>query len=137
MGFFKNIFKKKKGGTFFGNLIRGVSSKATGGILGSGAELAKWEAEQAQKEQDAMLKQQIENTSAYKAGSAIGLTAKPYVDGALASPPVENAKKAMILDWLKANWLKIIVPIVLLTGLIIWLFRRKKKRNNKQKRCNV
>ncbi len=37
MGFLKNLFKKKPGGTFFGNLLRGVSSAATGGILGSGA----------------------------------------------------------------------------------------------------
>lgn len=30
------LFSKKPGGTFFGNLLRGVANKATGGILGNG-----------------------------------------------------------------------------------------------------
>ncbi|AXH78170.1 MAG: structural protein [Bacteriophage sp.] len=37
MGLLKKIFKKKPGGTFFGNLIRAGVSKVSGGILGSGA----------------------------------------------------------------------------------------------------
>lgn len=37
MGLFSNIFKKKPGGTMVGNLLRGVSSNFTGGMLGSGA----------------------------------------------------------------------------------------------------
>lgn len=36
MGFLKKMFKKKPGGTFFGNLVRGTASKYTGGILGNG-----------------------------------------------------------------------------------------------------
>nr|WP_199158751.1 hypothetical protein [Pedobacter sp. ASV2] len=31
------LFSKKPGGTFFGNLLRGVASKASGGLLGTGA----------------------------------------------------------------------------------------------------
>ncbi|RQO68511.1 hypothetical protein DBR40_19920 [Pedobacter sp. KBW01] len=31
------LFSKKPGGTFFGNLLRGVANKATGGLLGTGA----------------------------------------------------------------------------------------------------
>ncbi|AGO49231.1 structural protein [Cellulophaga phage phi18:4] len=129
MGFFKNIFKKKKGGTFLGNLVRGVSSSATGGILGSGAGLAKWEAEQAQKEQDAMVAQQVQNSSAYKVGTAVGLQAKPYVDAVKNSEEVADAKKSMILDWLKTNWIKLLIPIVLLTLLVVWLIRRNKNGN--------
>jgi|GEM_PF-4774756 len=40
MGFLKNIFKKKPGGTLFGNLLRGVSSAIPivgGTVLGTGA----------------------------------------------------------------------------------------------------
>lgn len=37
MGFLKNIFKRKVGGTFFGNLLRSVAHTATGGLLGNGA----------------------------------------------------------------------------------------------------
>jgi hypothetical protein len=46
MGFFKKLFKRKRGGTMFGNLLRGAASAATGGVLGSGAGLAAWEAKQ-------------------------------------------------------------------------------------------
>lgn len=31
------LFSKKPGGTFFGNLLRAGASKATGGVLGTGA----------------------------------------------------------------------------------------------------
>lgn len=37
VGLFSNIFKKKPGGTLFGNLLRGAASHFTGGMLGSGA----------------------------------------------------------------------------------------------------
>lgn len=37
MGFLSGLFKKKPGGTFFGNLLRAGASMATGGVLGSGA----------------------------------------------------------------------------------------------------
>lgn len=39
MSFLKNLFKKKPGGTVFGNLLRAASNKATGGILGNGANM--------------------------------------------------------------------------------------------------
>lgn len=35
------IFKKKPGGTFLGNVIRGAANKFSGGILGNGAMLSK------------------------------------------------------------------------------------------------
>ena len=37
--FFKRLFKRKRGGTFFGNLIRKVASHYTYGILGQGVGL--------------------------------------------------------------------------------------------------
>lgn len=39
MGFLGKIFKRKEGGTFLGNMIRGVAKTYTGGILGSGAQM--------------------------------------------------------------------------------------------------
>lgn len=36
MSFFSKIFRKKPGGTFFGNLIRQVANEASGGLLGTG-----------------------------------------------------------------------------------------------------
>jgi hypothetical protein len=39
MSWLKNLFKKKPGGTVFGNMLRGVAKTATGGILGNGANM--------------------------------------------------------------------------------------------------
>lgn len=36
MAFLGGLFKKKPGGTFVGNLIRGVASGVTGGLIGNG-----------------------------------------------------------------------------------------------------
>ena len=54
MGFFKNIFKRKKGGTTVGNLIRGVASSVTNGAFGNGRDLSIWEAKQEQKKSSAL-----------------------------------------------------------------------------------
>lgn len=35
MGFFKNIFKRKPGGTVVGNLVRGVADNFSGGLYSS------------------------------------------------------------------------------------------------------
>lgn len=121
MGFFKKLFKRKKGGTFFGNLIRGVSNKASGGILGSGSGLAAWEEKQALKEQQAMINQQAR---ARHIGGKIGSQLKPHVDKAMQSKEAKDIEKAFTAAWFKKNWLKVIIPVVLLTILIIWLVRR-------------
>lgn len=41
MAFLKNLFKRKPGGTFVGNLIRGAANKFSGGLLGNGAMMIK------------------------------------------------------------------------------------------------
>lgn len=70
MGFFKKLFKRKPGGTMFGNLLRGVSSQVTGGILGSGIGLQQWEQKEAQKAHN---QQQIANQqAALNAGKQFG-----------------------------------------------------------------
>lgn len=104
MGFLSNIFKKKKGGTFVGNLLRGASSSVTGGILGSGAGLAKWEAEQAQKEQDAyyqqLSKQQID---ARQLGQdLVNKVAVPNMAGGGANQP--NIGQNVFMETVKQKW---------------------------------
>lgn len=91
MGFFSKLFKRKKGGTFVGNLIRGVSSKYTGGILGSGAGLAKWEAKQEGKEAQA---QAIHQQNMARMAAA--------VDGT-APPPAQGDTMAKIKDFVSKN----------------------------------
>lgn len=46
MGWLKNLFKRKKGGTFVGNLIRGVARHYSYGLLGNGNDLRNWEMNQ-------------------------------------------------------------------------------------------
>lgn len=40
------IFKKKPGGTFMGNIIRGAANKFSGGVLGNGAGLMQADSQQ-------------------------------------------------------------------------------------------
>ena len=70
MGFFKKLFKRKKGGSFVGNLIRKVAKNKTGGLLGNGAGLRRWERRQKAKEQKSIsaniandIRQQLELNS--------------------------------------------------------------------------
>ena len=46
MGWIKDLFKRKKGGTKVGNAIRGIVSAATDGALGQGRDLADYFARQ-------------------------------------------------------------------------------------------
>lgn len=41
MSFFKDLFKRKPGGTFLGNLLRSAAHTASGGMLGNGAMMLK------------------------------------------------------------------------------------------------
>ena len=125
MGFFKKLFKRKKGGTLFGNLIRKVSSKATGGVLGSGSGLKRWEAEQAQKEQN----QAISNAVA-QATAGMKKTSSFQKIGDDVMKDIEKEKKK---EWLKKNWWMIAIPAVVMIGLVFALFRKDKKGNNRKR----
>lgn len=120
MGFFKNIFKKKKGGTFFGNLLRAGSSAVTGGILGSGAGLRKWEAEQAQKEQDAYYKSLAEK------GSNIGQTLGDSVKNNMGNEEEEKGFLAI----LKKYWYWFAAGLVALIVLLWFAFGKRKNKFN-------
>ncbi|WP_142786097.1 hypothetical protein [Changchengzhania lutea] len=129
MGFFKKLFKKKKGGTFFGNLLRKGANVATGGILGSGAGLAARDARDEQREYDAAVAaQDARNAAASRIGTKIGTALQPTVKRLTDSAPVQDAKKAFTKAWFKKNMMKIIGGVVALIGttvLIMWLFKKK------------
>ncbi|MFI1773761.1 hypothetical protein [Thalassobellus citreus] len=130
MGFFKKLFKKKKGGTFFGNLIRKASNVATGGILGNGEQLAKQDAKFEQQEYDRAVSQQQKQLSAKSIGNKLGQALKPTVDKALNSQTADDVNKAFTKAWFKKNMVKLIGGLVALIGtitLVMWLFKRKKK----------
>lgn len=125
MGFFSKIFKKKKGGTFFGNLIRGVASTATGGVLGSGKKLAEWQAKEEQKEYEQALAEQqalIKNSAGYKQGADI---AQPFSGVLTDSPEAKKLQNNQVKAWLKRNWYIVAIPVVALVGAVIYFARRK------------
>ena len=122
MGFFKNIFKKKEGGTFVGNLLRGTSSAMTGGLLGSGAELHKWEEEQRAK---GLLGSTppIQNQG-YNAGqNLVQHVAIPAgVDGGSTNPKIGES---VLLYSLKKHWWKIALAVLVLVFGVWYLSKPK------------
>lgn len=119
MGFLSGLFKRKKGGTFVGNLIRGVANKATGGVLGNGADLAKWEAEQAQKEFDKQYqetKAKLAQNQAYNQGSTLG---NQFNVMDANDPRVGATKKEAMKNFLKDNIAWVIGSFVAIIGLTL------------------
>lgn len=126
MGFFKKLFKRKKGGTFFGNLLRGVAGKATGGILGSGAGLARWEAEQDQKAYDAeqlrITQERIKSSKGYQTGSSHDLN---LIEKAMNSDAGKKLKKAALKEQFKKYWWAFAGGGLALLLLILKAFQKK------------
>ena len=134
MGFFKKLFKRKKGGTFFGNLLRGVSSTATGGILGSGSGLAKWEQKQAENEAvsgtNMLIKRQRQKIQ--QLSEKIGNQARPHVNKALQTDEAADVQKAFSKAWLKANVWKLLTGLLATLGTITLIYNVTKKKGGKR-----
>lgn len=130
MGFFGNLFKKKKGGTFFGNLLRGASNIATGGILGSGAQLAKNDEKLAQAEFEkakALENANSKNSTAFQIGAALGSPLKkPFNKVVTESDASKKLQNQQIMAWFKRNWIKIVGGIVSIVA-IIFLIKKFKR----------
>lgn len=145
MGFFKKLFRKKKGGTFFGNLFRGAANKLTGGILGSGRQLAKNDAKIEQREYQAELNRlkaqakrqatkDFQASKAYQLGSSVASPFKGNVDKL--SKNSEGAKafqNQQVGAWLKRNWWKIALPFTAIIGAVVYFAR---KSGTKSKRLS-
>ena len=131
MGFFKKLFKRKKGGTFFGNLLRKASSVATGGILGSGVGLAAWEAKQEQKDMQALQAAQEKELKAIQQRQAAINKAKNQLATSDAAAPIANAGAKA---WIARNWKKLLIPIALIVGIVMYRRRNKNKRSRVRRR---
>lgn len=118
MGFFKSIFKKKKGGTLVGNLIRSVASGYTGGVLGSGANMIPLD--------DEPQKQNVQ-TSQELAQKIVSKTINPQELEA-----VKDVKNKTFIEGLKQNIGYVIGGLVVL-GCIVWLIASRKKTSKKVK----
>lgn len=130
MGFLSNIFKKKKGGTFVGNLLRGGASAFTGGLLGSGAGLQKWEAEQAQKEQEQMFQQLAQQNQGYNVGQNLvkGVAVPAMANGGGNQP---NVGESVFMETMKKRWYIPAGVIAFVGGLAYWVGNRGKKKKGK------
>lgn len=126
MGFFKNIFGHKKGGSFVGNALRGASSAFTGGLLGSGAGLANWEQSQA-------IEEAKDEIVASNTGREVGRNVvEKVLAPAVASGPSNQPKigQSIFLESLKKYWYFIVLGIVAIV-LTMWLIL-KPKNNHKR-----
>jgi hypothetical protein len=119
MGFFKNIFKRKKGGTKAGNFLRGLSSGFTGGVLGSGKGLEKWEAEQrAQIQPLSALQtpQAFANTPMYQGGQSVVSDLLPKMAVSAPQTGSNTVGQSIMRESLKKKW----HLIALVAGALVW-----------------
>lgn len=134
MGFFKDIFKKKKGGTFVGNLIRKTAYEASGGLFGSGKGLNKWETSQGYNPtlfvkggppvvHDMAQNPDDTDTIINELGTGLG---KPFADKINNSQTIKDAKMTLTMNWLKKNAVKIGIAIVAIVLASRYLGRKPK-----------
>ena len=117
------LFSKKPGGTFFGNLLRGVASAATGGILGSGAnriEIGQTKTN-AQLQAEAIAAQTAAAQAALSNPQQLGASIGGSLQNQLTQQGVSAAASGI---WAKyKGW--IIAGGAALLGLIVFLVTRK------------
>ncbi len=137
MGLLKNIFKKKPGGTFVGNLIRGVASKVTGGIsdLVLKAPSGAVDPQQAQVVENVAtpIAQQVNKTVIPVLNAELGNPNGTVQD--VATSIVESSTKTAmqtVKEQLKKYWWILLIP----GGLLLWWIV-KKLRHHKSSRRTV
>ncbi len=126
MGFFKNLFKRKPGGTALGNLIRGGASAVSGGMLGSGAGLHRWEESQgilAQNEALASMSKAQEQAGQ----NLINKVAVPYMGDSPSNQP--KIGESVFLHSVKKEWWKILIGLAVFGGIIYYISKPKSKSN--------
>lgn len=129
MGAFKNLFKRKEGGTPLGNTIRGILKSTTNGLLGNGL-LMKKAGETKAQENDRI----IQSVSA-----GVGATSQQNaaMGGAYVGNPTpaeisaeKGAKKGAIGTWITNNWKKVAAiggGVVAFFVIVFSVLKSKKK----------
>lgn len=115
MGLFKNIFKKKPGGTFVGNMLRGIGDKFTGGLV-SAAFPAPPRVAPAAPSVPASATPPISQILAPIQAAALGASAQK-----------EETPKKGYMQWLREKWAYAVGGLVVVGGLIYYLTRGRKK----------
>jgi hypothetical protein len=128
MGFFKNIFKRKKGGTKVGNFLRGSASAMSGGLLGSGQGLAKWEAEQRGQISPVSTIQPSQpffSSPAYQGGQSLVNNTIPQMATSGNTPPSPTVGSSIMRESLKKKWHVILLVAGALVGATYFITRKK------------
>lgn len=130
MGFLDGLFKKKRGGTFVGNLLRGAANTVSDGLIGNGAQLSKWESEQDEldyKEQYKKRKESLLDNPAYNIGNQIGNASNKHL------PPIdEDVRKNVTsnaIGVLLKKYALYIAGGLLALILCIWFIIKKLAKN--------
>jgi hypothetical protein len=124
MGLLKGLFKRKEGGTFFGNVIRGVGDKFTGGMMSvvNPAPIG--------LNQSSQPNAQLQNT-AYQSGGLLGSLVNAQTNNSLPDT-FESAKKegtkALVMYYLKAYWYILAIPVIYLTYMLIKKYGKTKPK---------
>jgi hypothetical protein len=131
MGFLSGLFKKKKGGTMFGNLLRGVSSKVTGGLLGSGAGLQAWEESQNQTELNDLQKQLMVSNNRANNGFAAGQKMAMAGIEAAGGQPNATIGQSVFTETLKKNWYFVLGGVIAIVGIVYLIVKPKSNKKFK------
>lgn len=120
---FKDIFKRKEGGTLLGNMVRGVVNNASGGLLGNGALMLKPGQTVA-----------ANNTAAAKAVGASAVTFNAVAGTSSGAAPASGSfgasvKSGAVLQWIKEHWYIVALPVV---GVLAWFIVRKNKKHSRK-----
>ena len=113
MSFLSGLFKRKPGGTFVGNLIRGAANKASGGLLGNGAMILK--PNEAPVEANNRLLQGV--AAGVGVGQDVALTATPGFG--------DNAQQSLTKGAMKTYLPYIVGGVLSFIGLLAFILKRK------------
>lgn len=124
---FKDIFKRKEGGTILGNTFRGIVKNASGGLLGNGALMLK----PGQTAAD-------NNKKAAQAAGAAAVAFNTTAGGSAGTSPApgtigSEVKKGAIIQYIKQYWYFLLVlPVLVWVGS--YLFKGNMKRVSRSRR---
>lgn len=132
MSFFKNLFKRKPGGTFFGNLLRGVANKATGGLLGNGAMMISQEDADKRDLSDADFIAKYGKTKTNVPVQSVQpnpniMSVSQSLDNNTKNQ-VNDGKRQALMETIKKRWYLVLFPVVLIIVLAIKAFKNPRKR---------
>jgi len=124
MGFFSKIFKKKKGGTFFGNLLRKATGKSTDNVNPNVKETDK----QRYRREEPKWTDDIIKGLGDSVVNTVGKQLQPTAKSVIESKEVKEIQKDMLKDWLKKKWYYIAIPVTIIIGVVIYVTKVKKSR---------